>query len=340
MASFTAKNLIVLLLPMLLTACGSDDYYSGYVEGEYIYVASRLSGHLTELWVKRGEEVKAGTALFQLDNENETYLMQEAAENLKAAEAQLENIKKGKREVEIKALQATLEQAKLLKELAENRFNRNNKLVKTGAVSKDQFDESESVYERSKSDVIEKEAELALGLLGGREDEISAAEANVKAKREAFDLASWNVDQKKLEANVSGFVQDTLYRPGEWVPAGRPVVSLLPPENIKVIFFVPEKALAKMQAGKELMLVCDACEKKIPAKISYVSSEAEFTPPIIFSRESRGKLVYRIEARLNNPVNGHTGNQQNQTQNQTKESRSNGNQMPILHPGQPVEIHF
>lgn len=316
MVHFTAKNIVLIILLTLLTACGKEDYYSGYIEGEYIYIASSLSGHLTELSVSRGDWLKTGDPLFQLDNENENFLANEALQNLKAAESQLDNMKKGKREVEITALKATLEQAKTLQHIAETRFNRNNKLAKTGAVSQDQFDESQSVYERSKLDVIEREAELELGLLGSRTDEISAAEATVKAKQADLDLAQWRLSEKRLSSSVEGYVQDTLYRVGEWVPAGRPVVSLLPPANIKVRFFVPENKLATIQLDQTVHIVCDACDESIPATINYVSSEAEFTPPVIYSRESREKLVYMIEAKIA------------------------PEKAKLLHPGQPIEIHL
>lgn len=316
MGYFTAKKLVCLSFLILLVGCGDEDYYSGYIEGEYVYIASSQSGHLAELSVKRGEWVTPETPLFKLETDSEDYLANEAEENLEAAIAQLENIKKGKREVEITALRATLEQAKILQQIAETRFNRNNKLAKTGAVSQDQFDETQSVYERSKSDVIEKEAELELGLLGGRVDEIKAAEANVKAKEEELELAHWKVLQKKLSANVQAYVQDTLFRVGEWVPAGKPVISLLPPENIKARFFVPEKTLAKIQLNKEISIRCDSCKNPIAAKINYISSEAEFTPPVIFSRESREKLIYMVEARIEAEA------------------------AKALHPGQPIDIRI
>jgi len=316
MTHFTAKNFVLLLFLVLLHGCGKDDYYSGYIEGEYIYIASSQNGHLAELSVSRGDWVKSGSPLFQLDIDSENYQANEALQNLKAAESQLENIKKGKREVEITALRATLEQAKILEQIAETRFNRNSKLAKTGAVSQDQFDESQSVYQRSKSDVIEREAELELGLLGGRSDEIAAAEANVKAKKEELDLANWKLAEKKLSSQVEAYVQDTLFRVSEWVPAGRPVIALLPPENIKARFFVPEKALARMQVGQAVNIACDSCDNPIPAKINYISSEAEFTPPVIFSRESREKLVYMIEARIGLEY------------------------AKLLHPGQPIDIHI
>jgi HlyD family secretion protein len=119
-----------------------------------------------------------------------------------------------------------------------------------------------------------------------------------------------------LRAPRDGQVTDTLYVQGEWVPAGSPVVALLPPANIKVRFFVPEKILGSVKTGQAVSVRCDGCEKPISAHISYISPQAEYTPPVIYSRENRAKLVFLVEARPA-PV-----------------------EAAELHPGQPVEVTF
>jgi HlyD family secretion protein len=91
-------------------------------------------------------------------------------------------------------------------------------------------------------------------------------------------------------------VQDTFYSEGEWVPAGSPVVSLLPPGNIKIRFFVPEPVLGRVTVGQMVSAACDGCGKPIAAKISYISRQAEYTPPLIYSREQNPKLVFLVEA--------------------------------------------
>ena len=86
-------------------------------------------------------------------------------------------------------------------------------------------------------------------------------------------------------------------RVGEWVPAGNPVVQMLPPQNLKVRFFVPEAAIASLAPGRTIAIHCDGCAADVPARITYVSREAEYTPPVIYSNESRTKLVFMVEAR-------------------------------------------
>jgi HlyD family secretion protein len=110
-------------------------------------------------------------------------------------------------------------------------------------------------------------------------------------------MAQWRVDQRHVTAPTSGVVADVLARPGETIPAGGSVVSLLPPENIFVRFFVPEPRLAEVHDGDRVTLMCDRCPADFSATVSFISPQAEYTPPVIYSEASRAKLVYMVEAR-------------------------------------------
>jgi HlyD family secretion protein len=105
------------------------------------------------------------------------------------------------------------------------------------------------------------------------------------------------VSQRRVLAPAAGLVQDTFFLQGEWVPAGRPVASLLPPGNTKVRFFVPEPVLGTVQPGDTVRVACDGCPAPLSARIVFISRQAEFTPPVLYSRGSREKLVYMVEAR-------------------------------------------
>ena len=118
------------------------------------------------------------------------------------------------------------------------------------------------------------------------------------AQQHALEVANWQYDQKIQSAPEAGLVYDTYYRQGEWVPAGQPVLSLLPPEYIKVRFFVPESDLGKLQIGTPLSVASDGLSGTLPAKVSFVSPQAEYTEPIIYSRENRHKLVFLVEGSL------------------------------------------
>jgi HlyD family secretion protein len=128
--------------------------------------------------------------------------------------------------------------------------------------------------------------------------------------------AAWRLEQKSAAAPVAALVQDTYFVQGEWVVAGRPVVSLLPPGNLKARFYVPEGMLSAMKPGLELQILCDGCPAPIAARVSFVSNQAEYTPPVLYSKESRSKLVFLVEARLDPSVSDK------------------------LRPGQPVDVRL
>ena len=110
-------------------------------------------------------------------------------------------------------------------------------------------------------------------------------------------MAQWRLDQRHVASPADGVVADVLARPGETMPAGGPVVSLLPPGNIFVRFFVPEPRLAHVHLGDRSRCDCDNCPADLVGTISFIAPQAEYTPPVIYSEASRAKLVYMVEAR-------------------------------------------
>ena len=302
----------------VLAACADEGprIYQGYAEGEYVRVAAPFAGTLQSLAVKRGAQVKAGDPLFALEQENEAAARREAKERLRNAEAQLANLKKGKRAPELDAIRAQLAQAEAALKLSAVQLKRQEQLVAQNFISKERLDEARTAYDRDTQRVAELRAQLATARLAARPDEIKAAEYSVEAAKAALAQAEWRLAQKSVKAPVAGLVQDTHYVLGEWVTANAPVVSLLPPQNIKVRFFVRETELGAVKVGQKLAVTCDGCAAPLAAEVSFISPQAEFTPPVIYSRQERAKLVYLVEAR---PA----------ADDATK-----------LHPGQPVEVKF
>jgi HlyD family secretion protein len=271
----------------------------GYVEGEYVYVGAPVAGRLETLDVARGARVAAGTPLFQLDRSSEQPARDDAAARLARAEASLANLRKGRRPSEIASIEAQLAQAKAMLQLSGTKLERRRPLG--DAVSREDVEEARAEYERDQARVAELQAELETAQLGARADEIEAAEAEVEAARAQLGQAEWRLDELSQAAPHAGLVIDTLYRRGEWVAAGAPVVSMLPPENVKLRFFVPEPQLGAIQVGDLVEVRCDACAPGLTAEISFIAPEAEYTPPVIYSREMRAKLVYLVEAKPRQP---------------------------------------
>jgi HlyD family secretion protein len=291
--------LIALAAAMGLGGDGGALEVQGYVEGEYVYVGSPVAGRLETLDVARGAHVAEGAPLFQLDRSSEQPARDDAAARLARAEASLANLRKGKRPSEIDSIQAQLTQANAMLKLSEAKLERRKPLG--DAVSREDVEQASAEYERDKARIAELQAELETARLGARADEIQAAEAEVSAAQAQLAQAEWRLDELSQAAPQAGLVVDTLYRTGEWVAAGAPVVSMLPPENVKLRFFVPEPRLGAIEVGDEVQVRCDACAPDLTAVISYISPDAEYTPPVIYSREMRAKLVYLVEAKPRQP---------------------------------------
>ncbi len=304
------------LVVVLLAGCSgnSTHEFQGYVEGEYVYVASPLGGALTNLAVARGDEVKSGQLLFALERESEASAVRQAEKNLAQVQSQLEDLTKGMRPSEIASLEAQLQQAQANLKLADDQLARREQLGGAQVVSKEELDQARAQRDADQAQVDHLTSDLETAKLGGREDAIHAAQAAVASQQAALDKAKWSFDQKQQFAPANAFVQDTLYRQGEWVAAGNPVVVLLPPENLKVRFFVPQEVLPNIKTGEKVNVSFDGAAHLYSATISYISTQVEFTPPVIYNRENRAKLVFMIEAKFS-PADA-----------------------PELRPGQPVDV--
>jgi HlyD family secretion protein len=127
------------------------------------------------------------------------------------------------------------------------------------------------------------------------------AEAALRTAEARLNSARTRLDRRRVASPVVGSVQEIYFRVGEMVPAGRPIVSLLPPENVRVRFFVPQAVLPQVHIGDAITITCDGCAQGLTARVNFVSAQAEFTPPIIYSLEERARLVFRIEATPERP---------------------------------------
>ena len=271
--------------------------WSGYVEGDYVYVSSQLGGTLSQLNVRAGDQATKDMPLFALEAENEQAARLEAEALLARANAQLANTAKGKRSDEIAVIQAQISQARAQAKLNAAELAREEQLVKQGFVSAARSDNLRAAQAQSSARLDELEAQLRVAQLPARVDERAAAAADTDAARQSLRQSAWREAQKSRTAPAAGLVTDTFFRVGEAVQAGQPVLALLPPGNVKARFFVPESAIGHLQLGAAVQIVCDGCAAPIPARISFISNRAEYTPPVIYSNAQRAKLVFLVEAR-------------------------------------------
>jgi len=306
---------VLALAAVFLTGCTrpAPAGWQGYLEGDFVYVAAPLAGQLEKLQVTKGSRVEAGAPLFSLEQSAELSTLREAAERLRQSQAGLADLQKGRRPTELAAAEARLSQAATAARLSQNELDRAAKLHESAVLSDDDYDRARLNHEADTKLVTQLAAELATAELGGRADVIAAAAADVAAAKAALDRAGWNVAQKSQSAPRAALVYDTLFREGEYVTAGQPVVSLLPPENIKVRFFIPEGEFASLKAG-ETVSVAISGHGNLTARVSYLSPRPEYTPPVLYNRENRSKLVFMAEALF-----------------APDDARD-------LHPGQPVDV--
>ena len=315
-------------LPCFLLACAAACFpvgcsndgtpiYQGYVEGEFVYLAAPQAGYLKSLDAPRGTRVDEGQAVFVVAADPEIDALMEAEARADSVREKVENLKEPRRQTEIAALEANLRAAQANLRLAKTQLDRQQSLARENFVSQATIDEAVSNHDQALAQVESARQQLfAYRDTLGRGPEVRSAEAELQAAQAQTAQRRWTVERKTVSAPAAGLVADTWYRPGEWVPTGAPVASLLPDERRRLRFYVPETDLAHIQIGQAVEAHCDGCAAPIRAVIDFIAPKAEFTPPVLFSRKSREKLVFRIEA---------------------APSRE---QATALHPGLPIDVHL
>jgi HlyD family secretion protein len=251
---------LALVFLLLLAACEKkpNDAWLGYAEGEEALIAAPQAGWLVQMPMQRGQAVHKGDMLFVLDSTREAAGRDQAAAQLTQA-------------------RATLAQERANLVFTQTQLNRQDRLAQDGVGVPAVRDQARNAWQQSQARIAQLEGQIA---------QMTAA-----AGASAYALS-----QRNVVAQTEGAVQDIYFRQGEYAPAGVPVISILPPANIFVRFFVPQSQLSRVRLGQKVRITCDGCQP-LDAAISFISAREEFTPPVIFSVENREKLVFKLEAR-------------------------------------------
>lgn len=293
------KLWFVLILISLLLGCRRDDHhYQGYVESDTIYLSEPFSGILKHRYVHRGEAVKQGQLLFEIDPEPENFKLIQANAALSQGQQILADLKKSRRAPEIDAIKAQIAQVDAEISLASQRLKRNQTLFNKKVIAPDTLDASQENLKERMALKMQLEANMALAMLGARDNQIDAQVDANKSLEAAKGLAAWSVAQKKIFAPMDGFIFDTYYREGEYVTAAAPVASLLTSQDIYIEFFVPLRDLHDLTMGKKITYTYLKGKESFHAVIGYVSPRAEYMPPLIYSNDNFDKLVFRIKAKV------------------------------------------
>ena len=276
---------------------GSPEW-QGYAEADFVKVGPTQPGALTAVRVARGDRVAQGLPLFDQDDTADRDARDQAARQLAQSEEQLKNLQSPAKPTELQQAAANLMDAEAARDKIQSDLQRSETLLRTGNATAQTVDQQRADLRSATAKVAGLQAMLSqMRAPMGRPGEIAAQAAAVEAARAAQGMIQWRLDQRHVAAPVDAIVADVLARPGETMAAGAPVVSLLPPGNIFVRFFVPEPALATVHLGERVALLCDGCAAGLGATVSFISPQAEYTPPIIYSEASRSKLVFMVEAR-------------------------------------------
>jgi HlyD family secretion protein len=271
--------------------------FQGYVEGNLVHAAPEEGGRIERLLVDSGNPVAVGQVLFALDATMQTAQRDEAQAKLRQAEAQLANLRAAvQRPEQIAVLWAQEERARAQLDLSKEELERQKALYERGIAAKARLDQAEATYERDKAARDEVLRQIRAGQVAGRSAEIEAAEAAVRAAEAALRQAETRLAKRQVVAPADARVQDVFFRAGEVVTAGQPVLALLPPANLRFRFYAPEPVLSTLSLGQTVVIACDSCPEGQRARITFISREAEYTPPVIFSERERAKLVFRVEA--------------------------------------------
>jgi HlyD family secretion protein len=191
--------------------------------------------------------------------------------------------------------QAQAEQAQIEADImrAEKELARQQELVRIGGSPRRDLESAQAAYDSAKARRSQSQALQGQAAAARRQ-----AEAQAKQAQASLETANFNLSERAVRSLVSGRVEDVYFRQGEYAPSGAPVVSILPPENVFVRFFVPEPEVANLRPGTEVHIGCDGCAPDLTGRITFIASQAEFTPPVIYSVGNRERLVFKGEARV------------------------------------------
>jgi HlyD family secretion protein len=274
---------------------------SGYVEGETLYIGASVAGPVSTVSVQRGQRVTAGQPLFALDAAQLVAARDQAASQAAAAQSQALDAEKGQRPDELAVYDAQRAAAAAQMAQAQADYDRVAPLAARGFYAPARLDQAKAALRTAQANVRTVEQQRRVGTLGARPDAIRAAESQAAAARDQLTVAQDRLDQISPRAPAAARVQDVFYQPGEWVAANQPVVALLADNRVRLRFYVPQSEVALYKPGARIAFECDGCKTGLGARINFVSPRAEFTPPVIYSRDARDRLVFLVEALPDHP---------------------------------------
>ncbi|HWV21755.1 MAG TPA: HlyD family efflux transporter periplasmic adaptor subunit [Devosia sp.] len=271
--------------------------FTGYIEADYVYVAPVSAGRITKIAVAEGQAVAEGDLLLVLDQSQQQARLAAAEARVAAARATLQNLETGSRREELDVIRASLSKAEADLGLARTNLARSEQLEKAGTVSAAKVEVDRNALAAAEAQVNQLQAQLAVAELPARSGQQVAAEANLAAAEADAEGARLDLGERLVHAPAAGVIEKLYYAAGEVAAVGTPIASILPAGALEARFFVPETARSSLAVGQAVTVTCDGCAA-MAASVVHIASEPQTTPPVIYSTEERSRLVYLVEARL------------------------------------------
>lgn len=313
-----SKLIYITVAIFILTGCGDKGKeVQGYVVADYSYLSIPVSGNIKQIVVEQGQTVQQGEVLAILDPNPEADQVKQAAALLLQQQNQLKDLQKGKGSRTLSILEDQITQAKLKYDYSRKHYQRLKTLHEDKYVNQNDTDLAKTNEEVDKLSWQQAKESLEKAKAGARQDLILAQEAVVSSAEYKLDEIKWRLAQKTLNAPFSGTVNEIYLQPGEYATQQRPVLSMHNPEKQWVVFYVSSKQVAAMRLQQTISVKCQGCKQATKAKVSYISQQAEYMPPLIFSSMQNTKYVYEIKVNLINKI-----------------------VQKAYHPGQPVSVYL
>jgi HlyD family secretion protein len=262
--------------------------FTGYVVSDNIYMTAPAPGTLTEVAVRRGDRVAAGQLLFRIDPAVRAAETDRARAQISGAEAGVaqQEAALSRARADLSAAQADadrggVEAARLAAAQRE----------KPGSVAQLQLALAQAAHKAALG-----RRDAARAALRSASAAISASRAQVRQAEASLASARSQLDDLAPVSPAAGRIEEIMFKPGESVAAGAPVVAIVPDGEVKVRFYVPETRIADFKPGRRLAIACDGCASGLTATVEFVASRPEYTPPVIYSLDARSKLVFMVEA--------------------------------------------
>ncbi|PIP79718.1 MAG: integrase [Gammaproteobacteria bacterium CG22_combo_CG10-13_8_21_14_all_40_8] len=292
---------LLMLTSLSLFGCKPPEQleiYTGYIEAEYLYIAPPSSGWLVQQSLQQGQKIHQGDLLFKLDDDQQQLQLNEAKLQLEQSNSKLDDMTQGARPQEIAVIENQIKEAQAQLKFSALEKERFIKTADKQLSTLSQRDQAISHYEVAKARLAELENQLHLAKLSAREHQLLAQGSAVKAAESNVAIKQWAIDQRSVFSQQDGIIDQVFYRKGEFVQQATPVISLLLDESLKVKFYLPQSKLSQIKLSHTVNIHSDGIPNLVQAKISHIAKDAEFTPPVLFSQNTRNKLVFLVEAKL------------------------------------------